>query len=154
MTPLTKTVVISQLSATQSLQGVSLVYQPLATQSLQGVSHIQFQQKSFGLLNSFGLSKIQELIQNLSNLEGVESVKAVLKNVHSVVFQIKLSTLSEQETPDDFEYEIEVNDSEQIWKEAQDLVLKTCCHLRDITGEKWYFFTQIVEDFTNPLLDS
>ncbi|MEH2242458.1 MAG: hypothetical protein V7K85_06860 [Nostoc sp.] len=100
--------------------------------------------------NLFGLSKIEELVRKLSELEGIEIVKPIFQDVHSVTFQIKLFSLSEHENFDEddiqFEYEIESNNLDEIWTIAQNLVLKTCSDLRDITGEKWYFFTKIVED--------
>ncbi|MEH2410509.1 hypothetical protein [Nostoc sp.] len=107
--------------------------------------------------NFFGLSKIEELVRKLSELEGIEIVKPIFQDVHSVTFKIKLFSLSEHENFDEddiqFHIQIESNNLDEIWTIAQNLVLKTCSDLRDITGEKWYFFTKIVEDFSNPALE-
>ena len=103
-----------------------------------------------------GLAEIKSLEQKLNALPGVEQVRLIFKkpdDIYSIVFQIKpklFALLNEEEE------NIEQPNSDEIsnlWKKAQSLVLQTCRHLRNITGKKWYFRTQLVEDFGIQALD-
>ncbi|MHC5730715.1 MAG: hypothetical protein ACYTXY_42735, partial [Nostoc sp.] len=58
-------------------------------------------------------------------------------DIHRVTFQIKNNCES----------------SESLWKVAQSLIVETCMNLRDATKERWYFYTELVEDFNENIFD-
>jgi hypothetical protein len=105
-----------------------------------------------------GLVEVRLLKNKLQKLAGVQQVKLVFKkpgDLHNVVFQIKTKALvpfSEEEKEEIFN-EPDSDEMKNLWNNAQDLVLQTCKHLRETTGEKWYFRTQLVEDFGNEGFD-
>ena len=82
---------------------------------------------------------IESVTQRVSELEGVEEVQHTFNrgDIHRVTFQIK----SDCEC------------SESLWKAAQSLIVETCMNLRDATKERWYFYTELVEDFNENVFD-
>jgi hypothetical protein len=71
--------------------------------------------------------------------------------LHSIVFQVKPKSFTVFEE-EDLE-QISSDEISNLWEEAQGLVLRACKHLRNVTGEKWYFRTQLVENFGIQALD-
>jgi|GEM_PF-2043949 hypothetical protein len=80
---------------------------------------------------------INNLLKTIhSTLRGFKYVQEVKtefsgQDNHRVLFRIKSST----------------GYTEELWNKAQSIVINACMNLRDITGEKFYFYTEIVEDF-------
>lgn len=91
----------------------------------------------------FGETVIKSFTQELVRLPNVERVRAVAVipgDIHSITFQINMSLQF---------MEGEFADIQEFWEAAESLALHTHRQLRDSTGEKWYFHTELVEDFSD-----
>ena len=95
--------------------------------------------------SNIGIEEIKKLVQEISEISGVQSVRTVLQNpqdLHVIVFKITLDNLldcGESLSEDESNFE----ESSNIWKQAQNKVFQTCKYLRDKTNQKWYFRTSL-----------
>lgn len=85
------------------------------------------------------IPEIKELTNKLSAFPSVKRVRAIAKNfpdLHELNFDIELEKDTEL--------------SYENWEKLEDIVIEYEWKLRDKSGEKWYFHTQILEEL--PLL--
>ncbi len=106
---------------------------------LHGISKQRIANETTPLKSSKLIEAIESVTQRVSELEGVEGVRHTFNggDIHRVTFQIKNNCES----------------SESLWKVAQSLIVETCMNLRDATKERWYFYTELVEDFNKNIFD-
>ncbi|MCC5664908.1 hypothetical protein LC653_13500 [Nostoc sp. CHAB 5784] len=106
---------------------------------LHGISKQRIANETTRLKSSKLIEAIESVTQRVSELEGVEGVRHTFNggDIHRVTFQIKNNCES----------------SESLWKVAQSLIVETCMNLRDATKERWYFYTELVEDFNENIFD-
>ncbi|MEH1930710.1 hypothetical protein [Nostoc sp.] len=106
---------------------------------LHGISKQRIANETTHLKSSKLIEAIESVTQKVSELEGVEGVRHTFNegDIHRVTFQIKNNCES----------------SESLWKVAQSLIVETCMNLRDATKERWYFYTELVEDFNENIFD-
>lgn len=106
---------------------------------LHGISKQRIVNETTRLKSSKLIEAIESVTQRVSELEGVEGVRYTFNggDIHRVTFQIKNNCES----------------SEPLWKVAQSLIVETCMNLRDATKERWYFYTELVEDFNENIFD-
>jgi len=106
---------------------------------LHGISKQRIANETTHLKSSKLIQAIESVTQRVSELEGVEGVRHTFNegDIHRVTFQIKNNCES----------------SESLWKVAQSLIVETCMNLRDATKERWYFYTELVEDFNENIFD-
>jgi hypothetical protein len=93
-----------------------------------------------------GRDTIQSLTQELVELPHIEEVRAVFddpvsNDLHDARFYLRLSPEAALDSSSDA--------IESLWEIAEDLVFSSNVELRKLTGEKWYFHAQIVEDFSD-----
>lgn len=91
----------------------------------------------------FAKTAIKNFTQELVKLPNVERVRAVAVtpgDIHSITFQINISPQF---------MEGEFTDIQELWETAESLALQAHRQLRDSTGEKWYFHTELIEDFSD-----
>ena len=85
---------------------------------------------------SFIPAEVQELVQKLAEVEGVNRVRAVAPraiDIHWIEFELEVQP------------EIELTD--ESWDKIQNLVIDYDWSLREKSDEKWYFHAEIVEKF-------
>lgn len=106
---------------------------------LHGISKQRIANETTRLKSSKLIEAIESVTQRVSELEGVEGIRHTFNagDIHRVTFQIKNNCES----------------SESLWKVAQSLIVETCMNLRDATKERWYFYTELVEDFNENIFD-
>ncbi|MHC5609613.1 MAG: hypothetical protein ACYTXA_00890 [Nostoc sp.] len=106
---------------------------------LHGISKQRIDNETTRLKSSKLIEAIESVTQRVSELEGVKGVRYTFNggDIHRVTFQIKNNCES----------------SESLWKVAQSLIVETCMNLRDATKERWYFYTELVEDFNENIFD-
>ncbi|MBN3949295.1 MAG: hypothetical protein HWQ38_23680 [Nostoc sp. NMS7] len=106
---------------------------------LHGISKQRIANETTRLKSSKLIEAIESVTQRVSELEGVEGIRHTFnaEDIHRVTFQIKNNCES----------------SESLWKVAQSLIVETCMNLRDATKERWYFYTELVEDFNENIFD-
>ncbi|WP_066426883.1 hypothetical protein [Anabaena sp. 4-3] len=95
------------------------------------------------------VTKIQKLVQKLAEFPQVKRVRAIaLKypDLHNIDFEVELLP--------------EVELSYQSWEQLQEIVIDCEWKLRDNSGEKWYFHSEVVNqlspvrDTTKVIVDS
>ncbi|HEY9669692.1 MAG TPA: hypothetical protein V6C91_22960 [Coleofasciculaceae cyanobacterium] len=91
---------------------------------------------------SMAMATIRDLANELAQLQGVEEVRAIAESpddLHSITFELRMSPSFVDE---DFEA------SENLWEKAERLALQFDRQLRKVTNEKWYFYTDLVKEFS------
>ncbi|WP_254565569.1 hypothetical protein [Oscillatoria sp. HE19RPO] len=77
-----------------------------------------------------------ELVQTLSKIKGVKRVRAIAPrptDLHWLQFDLALQPDSEL--------------SDESWEKIQDLIIDAEWSLRDSTQEKWYFHSEVIENY-------
>lgn len=85
---------------------------------------------------SLGVASVGELVQTLSKIKGVKSVRAIAPrptDLHWLQFDLALQ-------PD-------TQLSDESWEKIQNLIIDAEWSLRDSTQEKWYFHAEVVENY-------
>jgi len=83
--------------------------------------------------NRIAIKKIEDLTSKLKNLPFVERVKLVYNipdDLHEIDFHLFISN--------------EVNEPDTLWELAEWIAMQCHRELRQITGEKWYFHTDVI----------
>lgn len=83
------------------------------------------------------LPEIRELVHRLAEVENVARVRAVTPragDLHWIEFELEPQSGSQL--------------SDETWEQAENLVIDYEWKLRDETGEEWYYYTQVVTQFS------
>ncbi len=91
---------------------------------------------------SFADAMIRDLTQELADFPGAKQVKAVADipgDLHRVTFLLQVST----------EINEEFDPIGELWEKAERMAHQLHRQLRKSTGEKWYFFVEVVRDFSS-----
>lgn len=88
--------------------------------------------------SSIGYITILDLTQQLAKFPYVKQVTALAnipEDLHDIVFEVVLSEAF---------FEVESHDEDSLWEEMERLALRSHRQLRNTTGEKWYFHTELL----------